>query len=157
MALSKLRYQLLKEEMERKNKLQQTNWFVKNIEDAYENPYVPKVNAAKTRRFLNEVREMQAEIKEIYSDLEKYQMEINVKKHHKSDVNKSLPRLDTDISYMYPVPPDVQQQLYTGTYSPGVNTRGGMGSIPPPTKPKKIPQKSGPNHLLLDTCFYGCL
>jgi len=102
------------QEVEKKIKLLQMNWFVKNYEEANENPDKPKPTiSAQSTRLIDEIRGMRALIKDINGKLEEYQKEINAKEFEKPDEN-APERFETDISYMYPVPFDIEQQLYNG-------------------------------------------
>jgi len=114
-----LRKQIHLQEVEKKIKLLQMNWFIKNHEEANKNIDGPKPTApsAQTIRLINEIQEMRTEIKDINVKLEEYQKEINTKDTaNKPDEDQPSPTslLETDISYMYPVPPDVKLQLYNG-------------------------------------------
>lgn len=122
MAMAELRHQMHMQEVEKKIKLLQMNWFIKNYENAYENPDKPKPTvSAQSTRLVDEIRGMRTLIKDINRKLEEYQKEINLKESKKPEEN--APELfEADISYMYPVPFDTKQQLYNGTrykfYSP---------------------------------------
>lgn len=89
------------------------NWFIKNYEEANQNADKPKSTVTpQATRIVNEIRDMRAEIKDINIKLDKYQKELNAKASDQpADGGGSL---ETDISYMYPVPPDVDRLLYTG-------------------------------------------
>lgn len=90
------------------------NWFIKNYEEANENPdkLKPTVSIQSTK-LIDEIRGMRTLIKDINGKLEEYQKEINTKKSKKPD-EIAPESFETDISYMYPVPFDIEQQLYNG-------------------------------------------
>lgn len=106
-------------EVENKIKLLRMNWFIKNQEEADKHPDQPKpVTSVQTAKIIEEIREMRAEIKEINAKVEEYQKELNAKNLGKT-TDDSHPRLqlpEINFSYMYPVPPDIKNQLFTGTY-----------------------------------------
>lgn len=115
MVMAELRHQMHMQEVEKKIKLLQMNWFIKNYEKAYENPDKPKPTvSAQSTRLVDEIRGMRILIKDINRKLEEYQKEINSKESEKPEEN-SPERFEADISYMYPVPFDTEQQLYNGT------------------------------------------
>lgn len=117
MTQSELRQQIYMQEMEKKIKLLQMNWFIKNHEEAEKNTDEPRPTApsAQTKRLIDDIREMRSEIGDIKAKLDEYQKEINKKTadEQEDQASQSL-HLETDISYMYPVPSDVKLQLYTG-------------------------------------------
>jgi len=104
------------QEVEKKIKLLQMNWFIKHYEEKIENrvePIKATTVSIQSTRLVNEIREMRTLIKDINNKLQNYQKEINAKEFVKPD--KSAPeRIETDISYMYPVPSDIENQLYNG-------------------------------------------
>ncbi|XP_060878148.1 uncharacterized protein LOC132950644 [Metopolophium dirhodum] len=109
MAMAELKHQMHMQEVEKKIKLLQMNWFIKNYEEANENPDKPKPTVSvQSTKLIDEIREMRTLIKDINGKLEEYQKEINAKEFEKP--GETVP----DISYMYPVPFDIEQQLYNG-------------------------------------------
>lgn len=114
MAMAELRHQMHMQEVEKKIKLLQMNWFIKNYEEAIENSDKPKpIVSIQSTKLIDEIRGMRTLIKDINGKLEEYQKEINKKALEKLDENV-LSRLETDISYMYPIPHDIKNQLYNG-------------------------------------------
>lgn len=110
MSMAEMRHRLHMQEVEKKIKLLQMNWFLKNYEGANENPDKPKPTVSvQSTRLIDEIREMRTLIKGIHGKLEEYQKELNAKP------SKNAPtRIETEISYMYPVPSDIEHQLYNG-------------------------------------------
>lgn len=116
MTLAELRHM---QEVENKVKLLRMNWFLKNYEQENENPDKPKPVAstsARTKRLVLEIQEMRDEIKDINTKLEEYRKKINAKSSY--DLSPPAQVGQTEISYMYPILPNVEQQLYTGKYLP---------------------------------------
>uniref|UniRef100_A0A2S2NE29 Uncharacterized protein n=1 Tax=Schizaphis graminum TaxID=13262 RepID=A0A2S2NE29_SCHGA len=114
MAMSELRHRMHMQEVEKKIKLLQMNWFIKNYEEAIENSDKPKPTVSiQSTKLIDEIRGMRTLIKDINAKLEEYQKEINKKAFEKLNENASA-RFETEISYMYSVPPDIKHQLYNG-------------------------------------------
>jgi len=114
MAMAELRHQMHMQEVEKKIKLLQMNWFIKNYEEATENSDKPKpIVSIQSTKLIDEIRGMRTLIKDINGKLEEYQKEINKTALEKLDKNV-LSRFETDISYMYPIPHDIKHQLYNG-------------------------------------------
>jgi len=121
MTMSELRHRTLLRETEEKVKLLRMNWFVKNHEqqradaDAQTRPAAR--DSARAARLADEVRAMRAEVRAINAALERYRRRLQDGRTGAEgaggrDDDDAVP--ETDFSYMYPVPPDVQLQLYTG-------------------------------------------
>lgn len=114
MAMAELRHQMHMQEVEKKIKLLQMNWFIKNYEEAIGNSDKPKpIVSIQSTKLIDEIRGMRTLIKDINGKLEEYQKEINKKALEKLDKNV-LSRFEIDISYMYPIPHDIKHQLYNG-------------------------------------------
>lgn len=110
---AELRNQMHMQEVEKKLKLLQMNWFIKNHEESNENPDRSKpTQSVQMTKLVEEVREMRAQIKEINIKVDEYQKELNLDTKRPNDTN--INRLDVNVSYMYPVPPDIESQLYNG-------------------------------------------
>jgi len=116
MAQAELRRQMHMQEVEKKIKLLQMNWFIKNYhEEANDDgPRPTAPSSVHTTRLIDEIREMRAEIRYINAKLDEYQREINDKRTANKPSRPSPPLLETNVSYMYRVPSDVKIQLYTG-------------------------------------------
>lgn len=116
MAIAELRHQLHMQEVEKKIKLWRMNLFIKNQEEANLNLDKTKpTQSAQMTKLINEIREMRAQIKEINMKVDEYQKELNSKGLEKQNNNDSPTSfLEIDNSYMYPIPADVERQLYTG-------------------------------------------
>lgn len=115
--MAELRHRLHMQEVEKKVKLLRMNRFLKNYEQENENPDKPKpaaTTSALTRRLVLEIQDMRDEIKDINTKLEKYQKKINAKLSN--DPSLPVHFEQTEISYMFPIPPDVGQQLFIGMY-----------------------------------------
>lgn len=114
----KLSHQIVLEEVEKKNEIKRINWYMKNEIETNDKP--DKLKSGTTShvaRLLGEIREVRAEIDEIKSKLDDYRISIQGKKYDRYDVNQLPPGLETEVSYMYPVPPDVRNQLYNGIFT----------------------------------------
>lgn len=117
MTLNELRHRAHVQEVEKKIKLLQMNWFIRNHEEADDNPDKPKYSAStQTTKLVREIQEMRTEIKDIKAKLNEYQKELNAKAPSQfANDGGGVPRLETEITYMYPVPSNVENLLYTGT------------------------------------------
>lgn len=115
MAMAELRHQMHMQEVEKKIKLLQMNWFIKNYEQATKShPDKPKPTVSiQSTKLIDEIRGMRTLIRDIKGKLEEYHKRINAKESEKPD-EKASENVETDISYMYPVRFDIEQQLYNG-------------------------------------------
>jgi len=103
------------QEVEKKIKLLQMNWFIKNYEQATKShPDKPKQTVSiQSTKLIDEIRGMRTLIRDISGKLEEYRKRINAKESETPD-EKASENVETDISYMYPVRFDIEQQLYNG-------------------------------------------
>lgn len=116
MTRTELRRQTHMQEVEKKIKLSQMNWFIKNHhEEANDDgPRPTAPSSVHMTRLVDEIREMRAEIRYVNAKLDEYQREINDKRTADKPDRPSPPLLETNVSYMYRVPSDVKLHLYTG-------------------------------------------
>jgi len=114
MAMAELRHQMHMQEVEKKIKLLQMNWFIKNYEQATGNLDKSKpIVSIQSTKLIDEIRGMRALIKDINGKLEEYQKRINAKESEKPD-ERATESVVTHTSYMYPIRFDIEQQLYNG-------------------------------------------
>lgn len=99
------------------------NWFIRNHEEADDDPYKPKPTAStQTAKLVKEIQEMRTEIKYINAKLNEYQKKLNAKASDRPADDDGGGggggggglRSETEITYMYPVPSNIKNLLYTG-------------------------------------------
>lgn len=101
-------------EVEKKLKLLRMNWFLKNQENASrDQPDGSKPErSVRAEKLVAEIEELRADIRQINEKMAEYQRDVTAKESNVPDGRKLFPA--KDISYMYPVPPEVQILLSTG-------------------------------------------
>lgn len=115
MTRAEIRHQIHMQEVEKKLKLVRMNWFIKNYETIAANTDKPKtITSPKMEELVKEIYKMRAKAKDMYAKLDDYQNKLNTKASDLQDNDITLVTEPMSTTNMYPIPSDVELQLYNG-------------------------------------------